>query len=159
MNGRINITGHNDTDRFLLYEKQERKQSTDYKNALVGNFQSTTLSTAYFSSANITIIQNGIVAGVFRKSNQAFTIGYQDEDVVKTIMRAMFLQYSKNRECNIREQITELNKRVLDYSVPRVYSEAVGYIKYKKDVSNLATPIDLPISSYHSNTLEMKPFF
>jgi hypothetical protein len=74
-------------------------------------------------------------------------------------MRAMFLQFSKNLDYDIREQITELNKFVTEYAVPRVYNEAVGYIKYKNQVSVLATPIDLPKSSYHSNTLEMKPFF
>ena len=74
-------------------------------------------------------------------------------------MRAMFLQYSKNLECNIKEQIEELNKFVTDYAIPRVYNEAISYVKYKNQVSNLATPIALPVSSYHSNTLELKPFF
>jgi hypothetical protein len=45
MNGRVDITGHNNTDRFLLYERPENKKSTDYKNALVGNFHASTLPT------------------------------------------------------------------------------------------------------------------
>ena len=159
MNGRVNILGHNPADRFLLYEKPKEYKATAYKNALVGNFQATMLSKAFFSAENIEILQNSIVAGVFDKSNNRFRIGYQDEDTLKTIMRAMFLQYSKNLDTNIRAQIIELNKYVTDYSVPQVYNEAVGYLKYKQDVSKLANPIDLPISSYHSNTLIMKPFF
>jgi hypothetical protein len=159
MNGRVDITGHNNVDRFLLYERPENKKSTDYKDALIGNFHASTLSNTFFSAANITIIQNAILAGVSQKSNGRFKIGYQDEDVIKTIMRAMFLQFSKNLNYNIKEQIVELNKFVTDYAIPRIYNEAVGYIKYKNQVSVLATPIDLPKSSYHSNTLEMKPFF
>jgi len=159
MNGRVDITGNNNNDRFLLYERPENKKSTDYKEALIGNFNASVLSKTFFSAANITIIQNAILAGVSKKSNGLFKISYQDEDVIKTIMRAMFLQFSKNLDYDIREQIIELNNFVTDYAVPRVYNEAVGYIKYKNQVSVLATPIDLPKSSYHSNTLEMKPFF
>ena len=48
---------------------------------------------------------------------------------------------------------------VIKYAVPQIYNEAESYLKYKQHVSNLATPIDLPKSSYHSNTLVMKPFF
>jgi hypothetical protein len=159
MNGRVDITGNNNNDRFLLYERPENKKSTDYKEALIGNFNASMLSKTFFSAANITIIQNAILAGVSKKSNGLFKISYQDEDVIKTIMRAMFLQFSKNLDYDIREQIIELNNFVTDYAIPRVYNEAVGYIKYKNQVSVLATPIDLPKSSYHSNTLEMKPFF
>ena len=159
MNGRVNILGHNHVDRFLLYEKPKEYKATSYKNALVGNFQVTMLSKAFFSAENVEILQNAIVAGVFKRSNNRFRIGYQDEDTLKTIMRSMFLQYSKNLDTNIRDQIVELNKHVTDYAVPQVYNEAVGYLKFKQDVSTLATPIDLPVSSYHSNTLIMKPFF
>ena len=159
MNGRINIMGKNNTNRFLLYETPTVKKSTDYKDALVGNFHASLLSKTYFSAANINILQNAIINGIYQKSNGRFKIGYQDEDELKTIMRAMFLQYSKNLECNIKEQIEELNKFVTDYAIPRVYNEAISYVKYKNQVSNLATPIALPVSSYHSNTLELKIFF
>ena len=99
-----------------------------------------------------------MIEGV-QKSNGAMQIGNQDEDTLKTIMRAMFLQFSKNLDYNINEQISELNKHVLDYAVPQIYGEAISYLKFKRDVSNLASPIDLPVSSYHSNSLQLKPFF
>tara|TARA_B100000795_G_scaffold112078_1_gene82861 strand:+ start:5871 stop:6350 length:480 start_codon:yes stop_codon:yes gene_type:complete len=159
MNGRVNITDNNNIGKFLLYERPENIKSTDYKDALIGNFHVSTLSKTYFSAANITIIQNAILAGVLKKSNGRFKIGYQGEDELKIIMRAMYLQFSRNLDFNIREQITDLNKFVTDYAIPRIYNEAVGYIKYKNHVSVLAKPIDLPVSCYHSNTLEMKPFF
>ena len=74
-------------------------------------------------------------------------------------MRAMFLQYSKNLECNIKEQIEELNKFVTDYAVPRVYNEAVSYIKYKIDASTIHAPINLATNtSSKGNTLELRPF-
>ena len=74
-------------------------------------------------------------------------------------MRAMYLQHSQNMCNNITEQIKQLNNYVINYAVPQIYNEAESYLKYKQHVSYLANPIDLPKSSYHSNTLIMKPFF
>ena len=158
-NGRVNIIGPNNIDRFLLYEQVEPKKTTNYANALVGNFQQNQVSKLFFSANNIDFLQSKMIEGVFNKSNGNYKIGRQDDDVLKTIMRAMYLQFSKNLDTDIRGQISELNKHVLDYAVPQIYNEAVGYLKYKRDVSNLATPIDLPVSSYHSNSLQLKPFF
>tara|TARA_B100001093_G_scaffold385384_1_gene371234 strand:+ start:5673 stop:6155 length:483 start_codon:yes stop_codon:yes gene_type:complete len=158
-NGRVNINGHNDVDRFLLYETQAVEKSTDYKNALVGYFEPSILSKAFFSGENIDLLQKTIILGVHKKSRGLYNIGYQDQDVLKTIMRAMYLQHSKNQPNNITSQVHELNAFVVNYAVPQIYNEAESYLKYKQQVSNIANPIDLPKSSYHSNTLVMKPFF
>lgn len=158
-NGRVNIMGANHADRFLLYERVAPKKSTNYENALVGNFQSNTVSKQFFSASNIDLLQEKMIEGVSYKSNGSITIGRQDDDVLKTIMRGIYLQFSKNLAYDIPTQIQELNDHVLEYAVPQLYNEAVSYIKYKRDVSNLAVPLDLPVSSYHSNSLQMKPFF
>ena len=159
MNGRVNILGNNHVDRFLLYESPEIEKSTEYKNALVGHFEPSLLSKSFFSADNIDILQKSIIVGVYKKSNGVYNIGYQDQDVLKTIMRAMYLQHSKNQPNNITSQVHELNSFVVNYAVPQIYNEAESYLKYKQQVSNIANPIDLPKSSYHSNTLVMKPFF
>lgn len=158
-NGRVNIMGVNNADRFLLYERVAPKTTTNYENALVGNFQSNRVSKQFFSGRNIDLLQEKMREGVLNKSNGRFIIGRQDDDTLKTIMRAMYLQFSKNLDSNISLQVKELNDRVLGYAIPQIYSEATSYLKYKRDVSNLATPIDLPVSSYHSNSLQLKPFF
>ena len=59
-------------------------------------------------------------------------------------MRSTFLQYSENREEDIKGQIVRLNKLVLDYCVPSVYQEAVGYVKYIRDQSTLVVPLERP---------------
>ena len=159
MNGRVNIIGHNNVDRFLLYETPKVQKSTEFKNALVGHFQPSLLSKTFFSAENIDLLQKLIIVGVDKKSRGLYKIGYQDEDVLKVIMRAIYLQNSKNLCNNITEQIQQLNNHVINYAVPQIYNEAGSYLKYKQHVSHLAVPIALPKSSYHSNTLIMKPFF
>ena len=56
-------------------------------------------------------------------------------------------------------KMLQLNKLVCDYAVPQIFKEADGYIKYKRDVSTMAKPMQRPISTYHTNTLETKTFF
>lgn len=159
-NGRINIMGPNTGDLFTLYNKKPiQSKSTAYKDALIGNQQSSLLSDLYFSAENIQIVQNAIKAGVYHISKGQHIIGDQDEDTLKIIMRSCYLQFSSNRKDNIREQLKDLNQLVVNYSVPQINSEATAYKNYKKDVSNLATPIERPVSTYHSNTLFFKGFF
>jgi len=159
-NGRVNIIGPNTGDIFSLYDRiPVQQKSTQYRNALTGTWNNNMLSTAFFSSENIRIIQNAIKKGVYTASNGNFVISDQDEDTLKIIMRSIFLQNSKNNDNDIKNQIIELNDKVVRYAVPQIYGEAEGYIRYKHDVSTLATPIERPLSTYHNNELEFKKFF
>jgi hypothetical protein len=158
LNGLVNIMGPNTNDRFSLYE-QTTKGATDYKEALTGNWIATPLSNTFFSKENIQILQNGIRAGVFKATNQY--IGSQDEDELKTIMRSIFLQYSANMPDHIKEQIIALNNKVLAYCVPNIVGELDGYIKYRRDISTLAMPMQMPamVSNKGNKVLELKPWF
>ena len=158
-NGRVDILGTNAMNCFHLYDRiPVADGDTYYRTAMTGNWQNNMLSRVFFSAENIRILQNGIKAGVYKKSNGRFQIADQDPDVLKMIMRSTFLQSSKNLPTQITEQVTALNNLVLDYAVPQVLGEAVGYVKYKNDASMMYTPMQRPASTYHSNTLELKPW-
>ena len=158
-NGRVNILGYNPYVRFQMHDKISNQKDTGYRAALTGNWQDNQLSIAFFSAGNIRILQNGIKAGVYKKSNGRFQIADQDEDTLKIIMRSMFLQHAVNLPNNIAKQVADINKIVIDYAVPQIYGEAVAYVKYKSDVSTLAVPIERPTSTYENNTLEWKRWF
>lgn len=154
-NGRINLyTGPKTTytepdivNLFAMYDKIPANQCTTYQEPLIGQIDETPLSKAYFSDTNIQIIQNGIRAGVYRKSNGQYTIGPQDCDSIKIIMRAIYLQHSINQPGSslMTEQIKALNSMVLDNCIQKVYLEAQGYLKYLSDISTMAVPIANPI--------------
>ena len=97
------------------------------------------------------MIQNGIRAGIYKRSNGKFTISNQDEDTLKIIMRSIFLQNSVNQPDNIKEQIQQLNKIVWDYCIPQIYGEVQGYNQYIKDASTMYTPIAPPIFSKNND--------
>ena len=159
-NGRVDILGDNVMDCFQLYDRIPVSDGdTYYRTAMTGNWDNDALSNAFFSEANMNIIQNGLRAGVYKESKGRFLIGKQDEAPLKMIMRSIFLQHSKNLPNNIKGQITQLNNLVLEYAIPQVMGEAIGYVKFKNDASTMYTPIQRPASTYYTKTLELKPWF
>jgi len=159
-NGRVNIKSPNTLSLFNMYDKIPANQCTTFRNATEGIWDETLLSQLFFSQENIKILQNGIRAGVYKRSNGQYLIGPQDCDSLKIIMRSVYLQHSANQNNSITRQIVELDKIVLDYCVQQIYSEAQGYMKYIDDVSTLAIPIAHPIQSSNTDRqLELKPWF
>ena len=144
-NGRVDIKTPNTSTLFQMYDKIPANQCVTFRNATEGLWSSTTLSQAFFSLQNIQMIQNGIRAGVYQKSNGQYVVAPQDCDSLKIVMRSVFLQHAANQPQNTSGQIEELNKIVLDYCIHNVYSEAKGYMKYLYDVSTLAVPLSTPI--------------
>ena len=159
-NGRVDILGDNVMDRFHLYDKIPVSGGDNYyKTAMTGNWSNNLLSNTFFSKENMQIIQNGIRAGVHNKSNGRFLIGEQDEDTLKMIMRSIYLQHAKNLPNQIAEQVKALNNMVMDYAIPQIMGEAIGYVKFKNDSSMMYNVMDRPSSTYRNNTLEWKKWF
>jgi hypothetical protein len=160
INGRVDILQPDTKKQFALYDRIPAHQPSSYRDALQGNWKDSPLSLAYFSKQNIIMLQNGIRRGVFEKSKGQYMVGPQSEDVLKVIMRSVFLQYSANMPDKISEQIKSLNQIVMDYSIKQVYSEVQGYQQYLYDASTLVTPIERPVfSSTEDKTLEWKRWF
>jgi hypothetical protein len=159
-NGRVDIKSPSTCDLFKLYDKIPSNQCVTLRNPTAGLWDDTKLSDIFFSKANIQILQNGIRAGVYQKSNGQYTIGQQDCDSLKIIMRSVFLQNAANSPSNISGQISDLNKIVLNYCIQQVYSEAQGYMKYLEDASTLVVPLSNPMmESTYDKQLELKPWF
>ena len=159
-NGRVDIKSPNTSTLFQMYDKIPANQCVTFRNPTEGLWTSDSLSNAFFSQQNIQIIQNGIRAGVYHRSNGQYVIGPQDCDSLKIVMRSVFLQYSANQPNNISQQISQLNKIVLEYCIQQVYSEAQGYMKYINDASTLVVPISHPVmANENDRQLELKPWF
>jgi len=148
-NGRVDILNKTQapdiSQLFAMYDKIPANQCATFREPTLGQWNETALSSAFFSKENIQIIQNGIRAGVYNKSNGQYVIGPQDCDSLKIIMRSVFLQHAANQPTNITGQIEELNQIVLDYCIFHVYSEAKGYMKYLYDASTLVVPMATPV--------------
>ena len=161
-NGRVNIVESLPSN--VVFEMQERisikNKATEYREALIGTIEHNALAQVYFSKENIQIVQNGLRAGVYKMSDNKFIIAPQNVDTLKVIMRSIYLQYAEHYPNNITGQVERLNHLVLEYAVPAVYHETMGYIKYCQDQSTLVVPLALP--RQHDRVykqLELKPWF
>ena len=120
------------------------------------------------SQDQLTPTKNPETASFFSKFNKTpifymqpplFYKNKQNIDVLKQVMRHMYMEYVTNQPDNITEQVERLNTIVLDYLVPKVYSEAIGYLKYLEDASRLVVPIELPVQPDRVyKQLELQPF-
>jgi hypothetical protein len=145
-NGRVNIVEPPSPNvQFQIQEKIAIKnKATEFREALGGIWETNALSQVYFSAENIQIIQNALRAGVYKMSGDQYIIAPQNVDTLKIIMRSIYLQYAEHYENDITGQVRRLNQLVLDYAVPSVYNETIGYVKYCKDQSTIVVPLELP---------------
>lgn len=135
---------------FSLYDKIDPKSTnknkcSTFNDPLLGIWDDSNLSIAFFSRENMQILQNGIRYGVYTRSKGKYVIDEQDCDELKIVMRSVFLQNSKNLPDHIPDQVQALNQLVLNYCIQQVYSEAQGRLKYLDDVSTLVIPMAPPI--------------
>jgi hypothetical protein len=160
INGRVNLLEEPSPE--ILFKMQERvavkNKTSQYREALNGVFEESELSNLYFSKANIQIVQNGIRAGIYEKTNKEHIIPPQNIDNIKIIMRNIYIQYAENQN-NITSEIERLNQLVLGYIIPQVHGSLVSYFKYIKDQSTLVIPLELPNQSDRDyKQLEMREF-
>ena len=159
-NGRVNIMSKPSHEYQFMIEQPNAIRG-DYVDATVGQQLKNEVSNLFFSQFNIDVLQHGIKAGVYNKSHKTILVGEQDENTLRIIMRSIYFQFGKNLPGNVKEQVRELNRAVLDYAVPNVLGEAQAYMKYKRDVSTLAMPHELPKPTYNKGNrqLEQKRWF
>ncbi len=156
-NGRVNLMDKVD-DKLNLQDKiPVTDKTTDYREAMNGGWESNMLSDVFFCKENISIIQNGIRSKVHEATQKI--IDLQPVQKIKIIMRSVYLQNAKNISSDITHQVECLNALVIQDCVHKIVSELDSYIKYRRDISNLATPIDRPVSTYKNQSIEFKGHF
>jgi hypothetical protein len=160
-NGLVDIAILQDPDAmFRMHERVNiRNKPTEYSEALNGTMEWNVLAQVYFSAENMQIIQNALRANVYKLSGGKINIPNQNVDNLKIIMRGIYMEYAEHYPKDIKGQVERLNQLVLDYAVPQVYSEAVGYMNYLIMQSTLRTPIDHPLPNDRTyKSLEFRPF-
>lgn len=111
-----------------------------------GNWEPNALNQNFFSPENVQIIQNGVRRKVYDDSKSEILIDPQSADELLIVMRSMYLTYGRNEPVRIVEQITELNKHVVEWCAPRILSEVSMYKTYRKDIQTLPVPMSHPVN-------------
>lgn len=134
------------TKRMKMYRDEKNRKTKINKTVLRGIFECNNLSDLFFSPENIKNIQNQIRYNVWKESNNVYIVDEQDPMELSIIMRSLYLQYSKNININIKEQIKELNSIVVDDVTPTIISNIQQYLTYLRDKQKPYRTMDRPIN-------------
>ena len=141
-NGRVDIQGNNiGTSDIPMFEERTNGNELYRRTAVSAIYESTPVQQHFFSSKNIEHIQQLIKYNVYTQSGNKHIIGRQDPNNLKIVMKSIYLQYGKNLNTNVQEQVNTLNNYVLDYCVPNILSNIEMHLLYRKQVSNLPVPL------------------
>jgi hypothetical protein len=138
LNGRVDATNKS----TLNIDRARIKASEHQINVISRNLDCTEVSKVFFSIDNIDLLQRGIRNKILNDTDGQINISRQSDDELKIIMRSMYFQYGKNSKYNIKEQILELNTRVLEWSVPEIISNVKQSQKYLQDISTMPVPLE-----------------
>ena len=84
------------------------------------------------------IIQNAIRYHFSTKGHQ---IAEQDPTTLQIIMRSIYLQYSKNWSCKIKEQIKTLNEYVIAECIQSISTNINSYNHYIDKITSSQNPL------------------
>lgn len=156
--GRVNLNAA-EVGEINLPGFSHRVEAKNYEKDMIrGNWESTPVSQAFFSSQNMEVLQNAIRKAVYERSGaKQYLIDRQSVDELQIIMRSIFLQYAKNNLYDISGQVNELNQKVVDWATPKILAAVEGYYGYIRDISEGIKPMDRPVSLSSAGTKSL-PF-
>lgn len=104
---------------------------------------SSVVANAFFARGNVDGVQASLRHEVYRASEQQrLVVGRQSDIELGIIMRSVYLSdTTQSRSVTLREHVSELNRRVLDFSVPVVLSEARMYLTYLQSIQTMPVPL------------------
>lgn len=120
---------------------------TPYKGILGTTQELSSFSKLFFSKENLSWVQKNIRYLVYNISNK-YIISEQDETNLLIVMKAIYLQNSRNpdKSSMYKKEILRLNGLVLNEVVPDILSKIQQYRGYLSDISKIQEPISLPVN-------------
>jgi len=134
-------------------------ESIQMRNQLIKNSvrisedQISELPTFFFSDENMDLINKQLILSVYKKSNKQYKISPQSKEKLTIIMTYIYNEYSRNLPYGIKEQIRELNCRVVGEILPDVLTNASQAIGYRNDAFGQRQINLLPQSTRPQNSL------
>lgn len=132
----------------------ERSLQTTHRGIRV--LENTPLQLAFFSEANMRILQNAIRYHVWERSGRRHVIGSQSEQELRIVMEAVFVEHAIHHPHRIAEQVETLNRHVVDAVVPKILTEVDMYLKYLDDASKPFTLMDRPLNVSSAGTKSLE---
>ena len=87
----------------------------------------------FFSDPNVDLLHGILRDEVFRASRRR--IGRQSDEELMVVMRSIYFSHCKHLPCNVRQQVRQLNDRVIEYCVQNVLEEIEMRDKFVNDLT------------------------
>jgi len=105
----------------------------------------TPLNTLFFSDFNKNLLQRGIRQAF--KNKTGIAIDYQNPDDLYGLMRMVFINNAGDHYDRVKEQVKELNTRVINTAVSQIQTGVSQYIAYAREIDTISVPLDQPINT------------
>lgn len=126
---------------FTYYDTY-RKQ---FENPEVEDYESW-LNDTFFSRENVNKIQTNLKQKIYEKSKNRFNISPQKDEHIYQIMKGIYNDHCQHLPYNLKEQIIELNMKVVEFSYPYVLRNIEAYFKYQEFANSPIKPLPPPQS-------------
>lgn len=105
----------------------------------------TPLNTLFFSDFNKNLLQRGIRQAF--KNKTGIAIDYQNPDDLYGLMRMVFINNAGDHYDRVKEQVKELNTRVINTALSQIQTGVSQYIAYAREIDTISVPLDQPINT------------
>lgn len=154
-NGLVDILEQPPRAPFELFQQTNNGNNLYSKEAIQHNIAESPLNIAFFSQQNIDCLQNSIINTIYILSHKRYKIARQSDTELKIIMRSMYMQYGRNLNVNIKQQVDDLNKHVLDYCIPNIATSIEQYTGYIEKSSRAHIPMARSINMSSAGTKQL----
>jgi hypothetical protein len=134
---------------FLLFNDHKDKYFDRFKD-IIGSVEYDdeyyeALKAAFFSRQNIANIQSMIRKYVFEKTE--YNIVAQKEEHLYQIMEGIYNDHCRNLPYNFKQQIDELNQKVVAFVYPHIVKQIESLYKYRRDIEDPIGVMPLPVNT------------
>lgn len=105
----------------------------------------------FFSNENIDLINKLLILTIFKKSGGDILIAPQSNESLIIVMRYIFIEYAKHLPYNIKNQILELNYKVVNDIIPNIITNITQKIEYLNILDKPRELVPLPINVNKNN--------
>jgi len=127
--GLINDLAINDNN---LYDTKDKHNSSNYAEMM---------RELFFSAENIDIIQNGLIKNVFFTSDETLRINKIKEETLIQYMNYVWTNFCRYLPYDFKNQINELDDKVIEQLTPLLLQEYQFYTNYLRDADRSNLPL------------------
>jgi hypothetical protein len=115
---------------------------------------------AYFSAENMDIIQNTLIKTVFYRSGESLRINKIKQETLIQCMNHIWTNFCRFLPYDLKEQINELDDKVIEYLAPLLLKEYQFYTNYLRDSDrSKLQPLERPVLITKGRKQQLPSFY